>query len=253
MLAAVVVGAFSAVRWYDNNSYFVRAHNNELVIYQGRIGGFLWYHPVVVQRTGVTTADVPAPYVTSLKAGVEETSVANARAYVNNLKAAQRSTQTTTPPPTTTTTTTTTTTVPWRRPRTDHRPSAGGTDGEADPPTRRLHGALLRGPVPPAEQHPGAQGQLAGQQPQQPQGDPGRADPDPRRDPVLRRHGAGLVRRLRPRRLLQVPAGLPPPPPSSSPRSSGSTRRSTGTSGVEASYNSTSPPTTAAGQRCGTC
>ena len=67
LLAAVVVGAFAAVRWYDTNSYFVRVNNNELVIYQGRIGGFLWYHPVEVRtRTGVTTADVPASYLSSL-------------------------------------------------------------------------------------------------------------------------------------------------------------------------------------------
>ena len=85
LLAAVVVGAFAAVRWYDINSYFVRAQDNELVIYQGRIGGLLWYHPVEVERTGVTTADVPSSYLTALNAGVEETSVANARAYVANL------------------------------------------------------------------------------------------------------------------------------------------------------------------------
>ena len=71
LLAAVVVGALAAVRWYDINSYFVRAQGNELVIYQGRVGGVLWYHPVEVGgRTGVTTADVPASYVAALKAGV---------------------------------------------------------------------------------------------------------------------------------------------------------------------------------------
>ena len=85
LLAAVVVGVFAAVRWYDINSYFVRAQDNELVIYQGRIGGLLWYHPTEVERTGVTTADVPSSYVGALDAGVEETSVANARAYVHNL------------------------------------------------------------------------------------------------------------------------------------------------------------------------
>jgi serine/threonine protein phosphatase PrpC len=85
LLAAVIVGAFAAVRWYDINSYFVRTQNNELVIYQGRIGGLLWYHPVEVERTGVTTADVPASYLAALQSGVEETSVANARAYVANL------------------------------------------------------------------------------------------------------------------------------------------------------------------------
>ena len=69
LLAAVVAGAFYAVRWYDTNSYFVRVNHNELVIYQGRIGGFLWYNPVEVQRTGVTTADVPASTSTNSRAG----------------------------------------------------------------------------------------------------------------------------------------------------------------------------------------
>jgi protein phosphatase len=85
LLGAVIAGAYAAVRWYDINSYFVGVQNNELVIYQGRVGGFLWYHPVAVDRTGVTTADVPSLYLSELDAGVEETSVANARAYVSNL------------------------------------------------------------------------------------------------------------------------------------------------------------------------
>lgn len=85
LLAALLVGAFAAIRWYDTNSYFVQTDGHELVIYQGRIGGVLWYHPKVVDRTGVTTADVPSSYLGTLGAGVEETSVANARAYVKNL------------------------------------------------------------------------------------------------------------------------------------------------------------------------
>jgi PPM family protein phosphatase len=85
LVAGVIAGALYAVRWYDTNSYFVGVNNNELIIYQGRIGGFLWYHPTVVDRTGVTTADVPAVYLQALHAGVEETSVADARTYVSNL------------------------------------------------------------------------------------------------------------------------------------------------------------------------
>jgi serine/threonine protein phosphatase PrpC len=85
LFLAVLAGAFFAVRWYDTNSYFVGVDNNELVIYQGRIGGFLWYHPVAVDKTGVTTADVPATYLDALNSGVEENSVASARSYVTNL------------------------------------------------------------------------------------------------------------------------------------------------------------------------
>jgi len=85
LVAALVAGALFAVRWYDTNSYFVAVNNNELVIYQGRIGGFLWYHPQEVERTGVTTADVPFTYLVALNSGVEESSVAAARDYVSNL------------------------------------------------------------------------------------------------------------------------------------------------------------------------
>ncbi len=87
LLGAVVYGALAAVRWYDTNSYYVGVDHNELIIYQGRIGGFLWYKPQVVDRTAVTTADVPSRYLSNLQAGVEESSVDSARTYVDNLKA----------------------------------------------------------------------------------------------------------------------------------------------------------------------
>ena len=161
LLAAVLVGAYAAVRWYDINSYFVGVQNNELVIYQGRVGGFLWYHPVEVERTGVTTADVPASTSRHLSAGVEETSVADARAYVSNLVNGQDQSSRTRRRRLATTTT---------APRAYHDHDQGAPDGTTDPPTRGLHAAVLRGPVRPAEQHPGAQVQRAGQRPQQSRG-----------------------------------------------------------------------------------
>jgi serine/threonine protein phosphatase PrpC len=122
LVAALVAGALFAVRWYDTNSYFVGVTNNELVIYQGRIGGFLWYHPQEVERTGVTTADVPSTYLSALNSGVEESSVGAARDYVSNLvntktcqadptSAACTSTATTIPTPVTSTTAATTSTT----------------------------------------------------------------------------------------------------------------------------------------------
>ncbi len=87
LLGAVIAGALYAVRWYDTNSYFVGVDNNELVVYQGRIGGFLWYHPVALDRTGVTIADVPARYLGALTAGVEQSSARSAQCYVANLEA----------------------------------------------------------------------------------------------------------------------------------------------------------------------
>ncbi len=85
VLGAIVAGGLFALKWYDTNSYFVKANGNELVIYQGRIGGFLWYHPVKDVATGVTTADIPAYYIPAVQAGVEKASVADAETYVTNL------------------------------------------------------------------------------------------------------------------------------------------------------------------------
>ena len=105
-----MVAAFAAVRWYNMNSYFVAVDNNELVIYQGRIGGFLWYRPNAIDRTGVTTADVPSVYLGALDAGVEESSLHDASTYISNLVATrqqQLNPNATTAPASSSTTTTT--------------------------------------------------------------------------------------------------------------------------------------------------
>jgi protein phosphatase len=126
LVAAVVVGALFAVRWYDTNSYFVRATDNELVIYQGRIGGFLWFHPVQVDRTGVTTADVPTIYLQPLEEGVQESSVASARAYVANLVNDKQTQQNPGALPATPATTTPTTAAPAGAPATTTATTAAG-------------------------------------------------------------------------------------------------------------------------------
>ena len=96
ILAAILVGGYSAVRWFDVSSYYVGLDGNELMIYQGRTGGVLWYHPVVVERTGVTTGNIPSDPLTvrALRSGVQEPSYAAARAYVSGLVATEARTRT---------------------------------------------------------------------------------------------------------------------------------------------------------------
>jgi len=89
ILVAIIYAAFYAVRWYDTNAYYVQVNNNELMIYHGRIGGGVLYKPVQVERTGVTTADVPAYTLPQLKTGVQEDSLGAAQHFVANLVAAQ--------------------------------------------------------------------------------------------------------------------------------------------------------------------
>jgi protein phosphatase len=115
LFVAIVGAGYYSVRWYNTNSYYVGLKQNELVIYQGRIGGFLWYQPVEVQRTGVTVADVGQTYLGALRAGVAESSLTKAQNYVNNVKISSVNSPTTVLPTQqtgTTTTTTTSTTVP---------------------------------------------------------------------------------------------------------------------------------------------
>jgi PPM family protein phosphatase len=90
ILVAILYAAFYAVRWYDTNAYYVQVSNNELMIYHGRIGGGVLYKPVVVEKTGVTTADVPPYTLAQLKSGVQEDSLKAAQAYVLNLVASKR-------------------------------------------------------------------------------------------------------------------------------------------------------------------
>ncbi len=92
ILAGILYAAYFAVHWYDTNAYYVQIDNNELMIYHGRIGGGVLYKPVLVERTGDTTADVPQYALSELETGVQEDSLKSARAYVANLVAAQQAT-----------------------------------------------------------------------------------------------------------------------------------------------------------------
>ncbi len=90
ILGAIIFGAYYAVRWYDTNAYYVQVNNNELMIYHGRLGGGVLYKPVEVERTGVTTADIPAYSIPGLVSGVQEDSLKAAQAYVAGLVASQQ-------------------------------------------------------------------------------------------------------------------------------------------------------------------
>ena len=124
LLAAVVAAAYFLVRWYATDNWFVTLDGNQVVIYQGRPGGLLWFKPTLVERTGLTTADVLTRRIGTLRADKQEPSLAQARRYVANLRQEYQSQQaiangsgtgsttTTTTVPATTTPSTTTTTTP---------------------------------------------------------------------------------------------------------------------------------------------
>ena len=110
LLGALAYGAWYVIRTYVNDSYFVGIQKNELVIYQGRPGGFLGIEPKIVSHTGVTTAQVESIVLPALHHDVQEPTRKAATQYVAKLVAAKCSLEN--PPPSCATGAATTTTVP---------------------------------------------------------------------------------------------------------------------------------------------
>ena len=87
VLILVLALAAVAIGWYARGSYFVGLRGDRVTIYQGRPGGVLWFDPTVAQRTNVTTGEVLPHQIPRLRAGQEESSLAEARAFVRSLVA----------------------------------------------------------------------------------------------------------------------------------------------------------------------
>ncbi len=104
LVAAVPVAAYYVLRWFAYDAWRVTLQGDQVVVVQGQPGGVLWFKPRVVDRTGVTTAQILPPAAAAIGNGVQEPSLASARDYVQNL--VRQFDQQHAPPPTTTTTTT---------------------------------------------------------------------------------------------------------------------------------------------------
>jgi protein phosphatase len=98
LVAAVPIAAYFVLRWYAYDNWIVTLQKGHVVIVQGQRGGVLWFHPKVVDRTGVKKDQLSAAAANALVFGVQKSSLHDARTWLSTV--------------TTTTTTTTTTTVP---------------------------------------------------------------------------------------------------------------------------------------------
>jgi protein phosphatase len=119
LVLGVIGGAAGATVWYARASYFVGLDGDQVAIYKGRPGGLLWFDPTLEQRTSIPKADIPPAVLPAIEAGREEPTLADAKAYVANLKDQIDKLK----PPPTTTTTTTTTTLPVTPPATAPAPA----------------------------------------------------------------------------------------------------------------------------------
>ncbi|MGO9344456.1 MAG: Stp1/IreP family PP2C-type Ser/Thr phosphatase [Acidimicrobiales bacterium] len=85
-VAVVLAAAWGLIRWYLDSSYFLAVQGSQIVVDQGKPGGFLWFDPNTVERTGVTTAEIPANQLQGLENGTySESSPAAARALVRRM------------------------------------------------------------------------------------------------------------------------------------------------------------------------
>ena len=83
LLIALVVGALG---WYATNTYFVAIADEQVTIFKGRPGGFLWFDPTVEQVTEIPLAEVPAAELAELEDGVDQATLSDAENYVENLQ-----------------------------------------------------------------------------------------------------------------------------------------------------------------------
>jgi protein phosphatase len=86
LVLAVPAVAYGVVRWYATDNWYVTVHQGHLAIYQGRQGGMLGFEPKLVDETDVATTQVLADRLPDLRASVQETSLAAAHRYVDNLE-----------------------------------------------------------------------------------------------------------------------------------------------------------------------
>lgn len=99
-LIGLLVATTGAVAWYGRNTYFVSFDADEVVIFKGRPGGFLWFDPTLEERSGIDRRDVPPGVVDEIEAGRDQATLDDARRFVANL---QDQVDTLTPATTTTT------------------------------------------------------------------------------------------------------------------------------------------------------
>lgn len=84
LIAAAVVGA---VGWSASNTYFVTFDGEgQVVVYQGKPGGALFFDPELSETTSVNRDDLPAKYQQDVTAEKEFGSKADAMRYVGNLR-----------------------------------------------------------------------------------------------------------------------------------------------------------------------
>ena len=113
VLVGLLAATAGALAWYGRNTYFVTFDADEVVIFKGRPGGFLWFDPTIEERSGIDRRDIPEAVADEIAGGRDQATLEDARRFVANVTEQVEASTTTT----TTTVAPTTTTMPPRRAR----------------------------------------------------------------------------------------------------------------------------------------
>ena len=81
-----VVGAMYAVGVYARGTYHVAFAGDEVVIYQGRSGGVLWFDPTLEEGSGIFRSQLADGTVADVEGVVEVSSLEAARTYVDGIR-----------------------------------------------------------------------------------------------------------------------------------------------------------------------
>jgi len=77
--------AAAGTGWYARAGYFVGLRGNQIIIFQGRPGGLLWFRPTIAVSTDVTTDQVESRHLPALESGQQEPTLTAARQFVNSM------------------------------------------------------------------------------------------------------------------------------------------------------------------------
>ncbi len=81
MVTAMLIGS----AWYARSGYFVSSLGDEVVIYKGRMGGWLWFDPTLEERSGILLSDLGPDDVALVTDGYQVESIEGARSFAADL------------------------------------------------------------------------------------------------------------------------------------------------------------------------
>jgi len=87
---AVIIGAGALLGWYARSAYYVGFSGDEVVVYQGRPDGVLWFDPTLEEGTGIFRQDLSDSINVQIEDLYETGTLAGARAFVEEIRPGPR-------------------------------------------------------------------------------------------------------------------------------------------------------------------